>query len=304
MINVSMHSLTGRRADRIALTFLLLTFFIFNGHAQEDDFNLKNPADYNNFIMKEMAASVQKNFEYISFNVHSEEYELMESKRKEVADQIILSKEKISSMPSLDGDTRLRDEAVEALNEYQLAFELDYKNIIGLKRKSKDSYEAMEAYWKAEDKAEEKVNKATTRLRKAQHVYASKNNMKVVDKDDALEQKMAKITAVNTYWREIYLQFFKVSKEYDLLWDLLSKEKPEPIEHQRKQVMKKVEEVLPLVKAKASFNGDIEFRDQTVDLLEYYQQVAQTDFAKIVDVLGKKPTQEEIDLVNSIINTY
>lgn len=254
--------------------------------------------------MKEMAVAVQKNFEYISFNVHSDEYDLLETKRREVMDQIVLSKEKIKGMPPLDGDARLRDEAVEALNEYQKAFELDYKEIIGLKRKSKDSFEAMEAYWKAEDKAEEKVNKATTRLRKAQQVYANKNNMKVVDGkgDNELEQKMAKITAVNNYWREIYLQFFIVSKEYDHLWDLLSKEKAEPLDHQRKEVIKIVNSVLPELKAKQSFHGDVEFRDQTINLVEYYQQVANKDFAKIVEVLSKKPTQEEIDLVNSIIN--
>lgn len=254
--------------------------------------------------MKEMAVAVQKNFEYISYNVHSDEFELLETKRREVIDQIIQSKEKIRSMPSLDGDFRLRDEAVETLNEYQHAFELDYRDIIGLKRKSKDSFEAMEAYWKAEDKAEEKVNKATANLRKSQQVYANKNNMKVVDGkgDIELEQKMARITAVNNYWREIYLQFFKVSKEYDQLWELLSKEKAEPIDHQRMHVIKTADTVLPALRAKAGFNADLEFRDQTITLVEYYQQVAKADFAKIVEVLSKKPTQEEIDLVNSIIN--
>jgi mRNA-degrading endonuclease HigB of HigAB toxin-antitoxin module len=162
----------------------------------------------------------------------------------------------------------------------------------------------MEAYWKAEDRAEEKVNKATTRLRKAQQVYANKNNMKVVDGkgDIELEQKMARITAVNNYWREIYLQFFKVSKEYDQLWELLSKEKAEQIDQQRMKVVKTVESVLPVLRAETGFNGDVEFRDQTITLIEYYQQVATTDFAKIVDVLSIKPTQKEIDLVNSIIN--
>ncbi len=293
--------------DRIrALLVLTMTIAsVVNCYAQDDDeYNLKNASDYNNYIMKEMAAAVQKNFEYISFNVHSEEFDLMEAKRNEVTQQIIRSKEKIKNMPPLDGDTRLRDEAVETLTEYQHAFELDYKDVIGLKRKSKDSYESMEAYWKAEDKAEEKINKATTRLRKAQQVYASKNNMKVVDgkNDDVLEQKMAKITAVNNYWRDIYLEFFKVSKEYDTMWDLLSKEKPLPLDQQRKQVMKAIDRSLPILKAKPGFNGDVEFRDQTVNLLEYYHKVAEQDFAKIVDVLSKKPTQEEIDQVNAIIN--
>ena len=203
---------------------LIVTFSVY---AQEGEFNFKNAADYNNYIMKEMAVAVQKNFEYISFNIHSDEFELMEIRRKDVMQQIIQSKEKIKRMPALDRDTRLRDEAVEALNEYLNAFELDYKNIIGLKKKSRDSYEAMEAYWKAEDKAEAKVNKATVRLRKAQQAYASKNNMTVAEgkADNELDQKMTRITAVNNYWREIYLPFFKVSKEYDLLWDVLSREK-------------------------------------------------------------------------------
>jgi hypothetical protein len=304
MVDDSMSQVSRSNGYQFVFTFFLLTFFFFSSQAQEEDYNFKNPSDYNNYIMKEMTVAVQKNFEYISFNVHSDEFELLETKRREVTEQIIQSKEKIKSMPPLDGDSRLRDEAAEALNEYQRAFELDYREIIGLKKKSKDSFEAMEAYWKAEDKAEEKVNKATTRLRKAQQAYATKNNMKVVDGkgDNELEQKMAKITAVNNYWRDIYLQFFKVSKEYDQLWDLLSKEKAEPLDHQRKQVIKTVDGVLPVLKAKTSYNGDIEFRDQTIDLIEYYQQVAKTDFAKIVEVLKKKPTQEEIDLVNAIIN--
>ncbi len=311
MINVPMIPFNGQAILRATCFILFISSTHFSVFGQEEDFNFKNAADYNNYIMKEMVVAVQKNFEYISFNVHpptgqasSEDFELMETRRKEVTQQIVQSKEKIKRMPPLDGDTRLRDEAVESLTEYQHAFELDYKDIIGLKKKSKDSYEAMEAYWKAEDKAEAKVNKATSRLRKAQQAYARKNNMTVVEgkSDSVLDQKMMKITAVNTYWREIYLPFFKISKEYDLLWDILSKEKVDLINRQRSQVIKTVSDILPSLKAKAGFNGDVEFRDQTINLIEYYQRVAEKDFAKITEVLSKKPTQEEIDLINSIIN--
>lgn len=288
------------------ISSLLFTFFIFQSCiAQEGEFNLKNPGDYNNFIMKEMAAAVQKNFEYISFTVHTDDYELMDAKRKEVIMQINESKDRIGKMPPIEGDTRLRDEAVEALKEYQHAFELDYKDIIGLKRKSKDSYEAMENYFKAEDKAEEKVNKATQRLRKAQQTYASKNNMRIVDArdDDALEQKMARISAVNSYWRDIFLQYFRVSKEYDQMWDLLAQQKAGPLEHQRQVALKAAEDVLPALRAKPAFNGDREFRDQTIGIVEYYQKVANEDFSRIVELLNRKDmTQQDVDFVNGIVN--
>ena len=106
-----------------ALGLLFLSPFI--SQAQETDFNLKNAGDYNNFIMKEMTSTVQKNFEYISFSVHSEEYDQLEIKRKEVVIEIVRAKDHIAQMPPLEGDTRLRDEAVTVLDEYQHAFELD-----------------------------------------------------------------------------------------------------------------------------------------------------------------------------------
>ncbi len=274
-------------------------------YGQDDEFNLKNAGDYNNFIMKEMATAVQKNFEYLSFIVHSEEYDRMDEKRKEVVNQVIEARNKISQMPALDGDTRLRDEAVAVLGEYRNAFDLDYKEIIGLKKKSKDSFEAMKNYFSAEDEAEEKLNKATQRLRKAQRTYASKNNMTVVDgkADDELERKMGKAKATNVYWREIFIDYFKVSEAYDIMWESLNQRKTSAIDTERKKVIKIIDAVMPLIKAKPAFNGDTEFRDQTIAVIDYYRKVADQQFATISDLLNKKEmTQADIDTVNAIIN--
>lgn len=255
--------------------------------------------------MKEVITTVQKNFEYISLTIHSEDYDQLEKKRKEVVDGIAAAKTHVREMPPLEGDSKLRDEAVDVLNEYKTAFELDFKSILTLKRKSKDSYEAMEAYFTAQDKAEEKVNKATRQLRKAQQVYAEKHNMRVVDSksDDVLEMKMNKIIEVNDYWRSIFLNYFKVSKQYDKLWDALSEQKATPLNHQRNLTLKVIDQVLPELNRKPDFHGDSEFRSQTINIIEYYRQVAEVDFGKIVDVLNQKSMeQKDVEEVNSIIN--
>lgn len=286
-----------------AVALLLLVHS--NSIAQSEDYNLKNPGDYNNYIMKEMTEAVRKNFEYISFTVHSEAYDLMEGKRGEVIDQIKTSKEKISQMPAFEGDTHLRDAALNALDEYENAFALDYKEIIGLKKKSKDSYEAMEAYFKAEDRAEDKVNKATIQLRKAQQSYASKNNMSIAESKshDALEEKMQNVKEVNAYWRDIFITYFKVSKEYDRMWDVLEDQKAGPLENQRHAVEKITQQTLEELHKKSAYKGDREFLDQTIGIIEYYQKTAEVDFAQIVELLKKKVlTQEDVDTVNSIIN--
>jgi hypothetical protein len=279
--------------------------FVLKGYAQEEEFNLKNAGDYNNFIMKVMTEAVQKNFEYLSFVVHSEAYDQMDEKRKEVVRKIIESKEKVSQMPPLDGDVRLRDESIEVLNEYKNAFDLDYKHIIGLKRKSKDSFDAMKEYFKAEDEAEEKLNKATQKLRKAQRIYASKNNMTVVDgkSDDELERKMARAKATNVYWRSVFIEYFKVSEAYDLMWESLNQRRAAAIDNERHKVVKVADATLPEIAAIPAFNGDTEFRDQTIAIIEYYRQVAEVQFGKITEHL-KRPelTQPDIDAINSIIN--
>lgn len=288
--------------SRLLFFLVLLPSFAL---AQDVEFNFNNPSDYNNFIMKEVITTVQKNFEYISLTIHSEDYDQLEKKRKEVVDGIAAAKTHVREMPPLEGDSKLRDEAVDVLNEYKTAFELDFKSILTLKRKSKDSYEAMEAYFTAQDKAEEKVNKATRQLRKAQQVYAEKHNMRVVDSksDDVLEMKMNKIIEVNDYWRSIFLNYFKVSKQYDKLWDALSEQKATPLNHQRNLTLKVIDQVLPELNRKPDFHGDSEFRSQTINIIEYYRQVAEVDFGKIVDVLNQKSMeQKDVEEVNSIIN--
>ncbi len=288
----------------MARLLFILTLLPSFALAQDGEFNFNNPGDYNNFIMKEVITTVQKNFEYISLSIHSDDYEQLEKKRKEVVEEIADAKTHVREMPPLEGDTKLRDEAVEVLDEYKSAFELDFKSILSLKRKSKDSYEAMDAYFTAQDKAEEKVNKATRQLRKAQRIYAEKNNMKVVDSksDDVLEKKMNKIIEVNDYWRSLFLIYFKVSKQYDKMWDALSEQKAGPLNQQRDLTIKLIDQILPELKAKPDFQGDLEFRDQTINMVEYYQQVAQIDFGKIIDVLNKKSMDhKDVEEVNSII---
>ena len=255
--------------------------------------------------MREMTTTVQKNFEYISFTVHSEEYDQLEAKRKEVVGEIVKAKDHIQQMPPLDGDTHLRDEAVSVLDEYQNAFQLNYQEIIGLKRKSRDSYESMEAYFRAQDKAEERVNKGTKQLRKAQHVYAEKHNMNVVNNksDDELETMMNKVIAVNAYWRWLFLDYFKISKQYDRMWDALPLQNASIIGRERLQVVNVIDQVMPGLKSKPDFKGDSEFRDQTINIVEYFRSVALKDFKRIAEILSRKsPAQKDIEEINGIIS--
>ena len=53
----------------------------------------------------------------------------------------------------------------------------------------------------------------------------------------------------------------------------------------------------------ADYNGDAEFRDQTVNMIEYFRSTAANDFLRIVEILTKKELeQKDVNEVNAIIN--
>lgn len=286
---------------------LTLLFISFAGMAlSQADF--KDAVQYNDYIISEQRQTVKKNLDYISFSVHSEDYKLIEAKRKEVLRQITQSKGKIAKMPPFEGDTRLRDEAIEVLAQYQNAFEGDFKEVLHLKKERQNSLEAMEAYFKAQNKAEDEVNKATQKFNKVQTDFAKKNNLTFGsgDDDDDLSSQMQTIASLNQYARGIFLEYFKVSKAFAEMLDVLNEQKGALLDRKRRDVIEAADKALPKLKDYGDFKGDREYLDQTVSLTEYYQRLAKNEFEKIATLFNKKSgiTREDANYINQVLRDY
>ena len=149
--------------------FLLISIFSVS-FAQ----TFSDPVDYHNFIAEEQNQITMMHMDYISHSVHSDNYEETENRRLKVIRQLQASQKKIENVPAYKGEEKLKDVSLDVLRLYHETFTIELNEANILKKDSKNSFEAMEKYFKAQDKAEAKLDHATDKFDKAQEQFAKK----------------------------------------------------------------------------------------------------------------------------------
>jgi len=129
------------------LLFISLFIFLNDGFAQMD------PTPFNNILVEEQNQVSTKNLEYVSYSVHSDDYEAIEKKRFEVIFQVAKAHKVISAIQAPKEGQQMKDEVLEILDTYKEIFTYDFAEVVELKKSRESSYEAMEDYFKAQDKA-------------------------------------------------------------------------------------------------------------------------------------------------------
>ena len=124
----------------VIFTFILLLNVVAINAQQ----TFSHPIDYNNFIVEEMNQIVVKNLEYISQSVHSDNFEAIEAKRKNVIRQIQGAYKNVNNQEAFKNGEQLKIESLAVLGMYKKVFELELSEANMLKQTSQESYEAME----------------------------------------------------------------------------------------------------------------------------------------------------------------
>lgn len=267
-----------------------------------------DPFEFNTSIIAERVKVDATNLEYVSFSVHSEDYRAVAKKRKTVIKQIKSSIKTIKSLPVPKNGKRLKSEALAVLKMYDNIFNLDFKEIEELKKGSKNSYNSMEQYFKAQDKAEKKLDRAADRFEKAQLSFAKKNNWEFEDsgEETPLNLQIKKMNEANEYSRNIFLIYFKADKAHAIFMEAVSKES-KSMEGKRKKMESAAQEALTNLKAIQGFEGDTKYRDAGIKLMDFYLEMASDDFKDVVYVNKTKQknlTQKDVDAFNAAIEKY
>ncbi|MDH5397706.1 MAG: hypothetical protein OEX02_06155 [Cyclobacteriaceae bacterium] len=268
--------------------------------------DFSDPVEYNNFIIEQQSELIEKSLEYIALSVHSEDYIAIENKRLEFTGHVRESLTKIRKMPSFNGNSRLKNETIDAFRVYLETYETDLLEVLALKKKYKDSYEALEAYFRAEDQVEEKLMKAINKLGVAQENFAKKNELKITKTGhSSLDERVEFINELSNYSRSVFLEYFKVSKEFNDMVKILHERKGKLLDKKRIEVIETGNEALANLKRIKPFNNDREYRDQTVNIIEYFQSLCKKEFGRIARLYEKETlTQKEADYINKVFSDY
>jgi hypothetical protein len=265
----------------------------------------EQPVEYNNFIVEEMNVVVGKNLEYISQSVHSDNFEQIELKRKNVLKQIESSYNKISTVKPYEKGQSLQSECVEVLNLYKSVFGTEMEEVNILKEGSQASFEAMESYFMAQDKAEKKLAKTTNRFYKAQKSYLKSHDIKMEVSEDLTQNNvLQEISDVNQYVRDLYLIYFQMSKYSSIFLEAVGSNDKGGIDGKRKRLAAAANRAIGALDKISGFKGDKTFLNSTKENVRFYKDLAENGFVDIVKVIKTKQedlTQDDVNAYNEAI---
>lgn len=296
------------------LFFFLLCSIAISSTAQSYETAVQY-LDYINKVNNDLTA---KYLVYLSAISHGKSARKVEKRRTEVVNAISDARYNVMGMPPWKGDRTLKDTTVAYLKILNIVFNEDYGKIVNMEEIAEQSYDAMEAYLLAQEKAQEKLQQASHRQHEMQKVFAQKNNINLIDAQTELETKTKIVDQVMSHCNELYLIFFKCYKQEAYLMEAMNTQNLVSIEQNISALKKFAEDGLEKLKNIKGYNGDESLVAACKNMLDYYKFetgkistmselfVKQADFTKIKKQFDSKPsakrTQQDIDQYNNAVN--
>ncbi len=297
----------------LAIPFFLL-LFSFRSSAQP----FETAVQYLDYINKASRALTEKYLFYLSGMSHGKSARKVEKRRQELLTSISNTRFDIMGMPPFKGDRTLKDTTVAYLKMLNIVFNEDYGKIVNMEEIAEQSYDAMEAYMLAKDKANEKLQEASQRQHDMQKQFAGKYNINLIDDESELETKMKVVKGVMGHHNEVYLVFFKSYKQEAYLMEAVNKKNIVSIEQNINSLGKFSEEGLDQLKKLKGYNGDGSLIIACRNLMNFYKTEAakgsgMTDFflqeenfmklKKQFEVkAASQRTKPEVDQFNKAVN--
>lgn len=246
----------------------------------------------------------------------------VENKRKEILTSVGNALKKLQVLPPYKGDKTYRDSTIKFLNLTQKILNEDYSKIVDMEAIAEQSYDAMEAYYLAQDMAGEKSDRAAAMTDTTFDIFAKKHNVTIANgKQSDLSIKVKKAAAAMAYQRKLYLIFFKPYKQEAYMLDALSKKDLSGVTQNQNSLSSLAEEALKKLDTTKPFKNDRTMITATRELQNFYIDECKTktplaiefmlkeeDFLKSKNAFDSKAaasrTSSDIDAYNKAVAEY
>ncbi len=210
----------------------------------------------------------------------------VESKRKALVTETKAVLTDLKKKKGFDGKEALKNSLTEFLNIKLAVLEEDYEKIVNMDKIKEQSYDAMEAYIRAQEAANEKLDGAFEIVKKAQNEFATKHSIILEQREgDEIDKKIAKASKVLSHFNEVYLIFFRSYLQEGYVLEALGSEDVAAIEQGRNALESYAKEGLKKLETLEDYEKDSSLKDLAKNLLEFYLKEAEGDFTKQIDFL-------------------
>jgi hypothetical protein len=258
---------------------------------------------------------------YTSAVNHGKSARKVEKRRNELIAQVKESETTVRKMKPFNGNSTLRDSIAAYFRMTGIVLNHDYGKIVDLEEIAEQSYDKMEAYLLAKEKAEEKLDAAHDNASAQYNAFAEANNIRIVENDTDLARKIAKTNKLTQYSNRVYLLFFKSYKNESYLMEAMSRNDITSVEQSRNALAASSEEDLEKARPLEAFDGDTSVKTALLQLLAFYKTesndkipvytqflLAKDNFEKIKKAYESTPqskrTREQVDSYNKSVNEF
>jgi hypothetical protein len=225
-----------------------------------------------------------------------------------------------TKLKPFNGDASLRDAFRNYWDILLKVFNEDYHKIVDMEEIAEQSYDNMEAYLLAQEKAGEVLDQASGNIAPVYSKFAENNNVRLVDGGDSkMQQKLRQVGLVNSYNHQMFLIFFKSYKQEAYVWEAFNKRDVNGVEQNNNALIRVAEEGIAKLDTMKAFHGDQSVRNSCKKVLDFYRDEAKKqipllsdfiikndDFAKIKKAYDGKSassrTQSDADVYNKAVN--
>ncbi len=260
-------------------------------------------------------------WDYTSAAAHGKSARKIENRRKDVLRSNLDAQKKIGKMPDFEGDKSLRDSVVSFLKLSYNILNYDFAKIVDMEEIAEQSYDAMEAYLLAEERANEKLNATSVMLNKQQQVFANSHGVTLTDSKDKISQKLEAAGEVYKYYNGLYLLFFKSYKQEAYMIDAQNKGDINALKQNADALSKSSASGIQALDTVKAFKGDASVKTECKNMLSFYKTESGKDAQVLVNFSVKKDnfekikaafeakseksrTQEDVNNMNKAVNEF
>ncbi|MBC7862618.1 MAG: hypothetical protein IAF38_06555 [Bacteroidia bacterium] len=275
----------------------------------------KDAVGYMDVIGKEFKNIQEVTWDYTTAVAHGKSAKKVEKKRDEVLASNKAAINKISRLKAWNGSSALRDSALSYLNTNYAVLNHDFAKLVDMEEVAEQSYDLMEAYMLAKEKANEKLRIAGDMVDVQYDVFAAANNIKLIEGSDKLSKNIEIANQVYKHYNEVYLVFFKSYKQEAYLMAAMEKNDVNGIEQNKNALAKTAADGLVKIAAVPLYKNDKSLVIATTNMLNFYKDeaekklsnlskfyVSKENFQKIKAAFDAKPQnqrkKEDVDQYN------
>lgn len=282
--------------------------------------NAQNAVQYMDKISKEFSKISEETWDYTRAVAHNKKAKQIENRRKDMINANRNGLNKIKNMQPFNGDAAYRDSTVRYLELSYNVLIQDYSKIVDMEEIAEQSYDAMEAYMNAQEKANEKLETAFDISANAQKAFAKANNITLLENNSDTNEKLEKASEVFKFYNKIYLVFFKPYKQELYLLDAQQKGDINAMKQNQEALSKLSKESKSKLKEIKPYKNNTTLKSTCEDVLDFYISEADTKVGQLIDFYlkkekfdklktamdkkGKNPSQSDVNEFNAAVNDF